>query len=164
MFSKSIKISTFIITTALYGFLAYLFFFSNQVPDLALLLKWLDDTNAISDTTQIIFSCFVLFGPVLALLFTFIMRAIDWRREKHEGGYIWVLGLVLSFIFFFIFQFGVQITDSESTTATFFAFDLIVEYIVCLLAIFINQNDNPGESDYLRKIRHYDDPENWGCM
>ena len=146
MFSKSIKISTFIITTVLYGFLAYLFFFSYQVPDLTLLLKWLDDTYVISDTTQIVFACFVLFGPGLTQFFAFIMRAIDWHRKRY-GGKVWIFGGILAVLIFMGMFFLVN--NIHVSPSAVFAIVLSFEYLLCILAIFVPQGqmESDGSSN-----------------
>lgn len=144
MFSKAIKASTFIICTAIFGSLVYLFFFSNEILDLKLyfdneIKDWnaLINTSVISGTSAIIKGYYVLYGAPLALFFGFVMRSIDWRHEKRKDGCIWVFGAIVVFVF--TIAMYILIKHTGIYQKALYGIFLAVNYFNCLLTIFVPQ-------------------------
>lgn len=127
MYSKSIKISTFVINTVLFIFL--------------ILAHFIPKPNAAIPQN------YIIFVVPITIFFSFIMRSIDWRRKHQKGGFVWILGGLIAYASIFVGSFicGMlsEISYNDRMVFVFLYWIYIaIGCLICNLAIFVHQDED----------------------
>ena len=80
---------------------------SLPIPSTALLFQLFikNGSEAIinSEVIDEIIGILLLFFVPATLIFSSVMRSIDYRREEYEGGFVWIIGIILGFAYCYAF-------------------------------------------------------------
>ena len=75
----------------------------------------------------------ILFVIPLTILFTFIIRSIDWHNEHLYGGLVWIWGSVIALVFFIAGSF---IIDKTCMSVIYWVY-IVIGYLICVLAALL---------------------------